>query len=73
MTITVTIVTVSTDNIFLYNYLKQVHQIIHLSLVGCFTPARGKSMQKNCEVSRVKLLDRVVRSAGFLAGGVLKF
>ena len=49
-----TIVTVYTDNIFLYNYLQQMHQIIHLSAVGCFTPARDKSMQKNCEVSRVK-------------------
>ena len=34
-----TIVTVYTDNIFLYNYLCQMNQIIHLSLVGCFTPA----------------------------------
>ena len=42
-----TIVTVYTDNIFLYNYLWQMHQIIHLSPVGCFTPARGKSVQKN--------------------------
>ena len=46
-----TIVTVYTDNIFLYNYLQQ---IIHLSPVGCFTPARGKSMQKNLKVSGVK-------------------
>ena len=37
-----TIVTVYTDNIFIYNYLWQMHQIIHLSPVGCFTPARGK-------------------------------
>ena len=37
-----TIVTVYTDNIFLYNYLQQMHQIIHLSPVRCFTPARGK-------------------------------
>ena len=36
-----TIVTVYTDNIFIYNYLWQMHKIIHLSLVGCFTPARG--------------------------------
>ena len=50
-----TIVTVYTDNIFLYNYLWQMHQIIHLSPVGCFTPARGKSVQKNREVSRVNV------------------
>ena len=31
-----------------------MHQIIHLSLVGCFTPARGKTVQKNREVSGVK-------------------
>ena len=31
-----------------------MHQIIHLSLVGCFTPARGKTVQKICEVSGVK-------------------
>ena len=37
-----TIVTVYTDNICIYNY-----QIIHFSQVGCFTLARGKSMQKN--------------------------
>ena len=49
-----TIVTVYTDNIFLYNYLWQMHQIIHLSPVGCFTPARGKTVQKNREVSEVK-------------------
>ena len=41
-----TIVTVYTNNIFLYNYLLQMHQIFHLSLVGCFTPARGKIVQK---------------------------
>ena len=46
-----TIVTVYTGNIFLYNYLRQMHQIIHLSPVGCFTPARGKTVQKNREVS----------------------
>ena len=46
-----TIVTVYTDNIFLYNYLQQMHQIIHLSPVGCFTPARGKTVQKNRDVS----------------------
>ena len=49
-----TIVTVYTDNIFLYNYLWQMHQIIHLSPLGCFTPARGKTVQKNGEVSGVK-------------------
>ena len=48
-----TIVTVYTDNIFLYNYLLQMNQIIHLSLVGCFAPARGKSMQKYPEISWV--------------------
>ena len=48
-----TIVTVYTDNIFLYNYPPQMHQIIHLSPVGCFTPARGKTVQKNREVSWV--------------------
>ena len=51
-----TIVTVYTDNIFLYNYLRRMHQIIHLSPVGCFTPARGKTAQKNREVSGVKAL-----------------
>ena len=45
-----------TDNIFLYNYLWQMHQIIHLSPVGCFTPARGKTVQTNREESRVKVL-----------------
>ena len=50
-----TIVTVYTANIFLYNYLWQMHQIIHLSPVGCFTPARGKTVQKNRVVSRVNL------------------
>ena len=49
-----TIVTVYTDNIFLYNYLRQMYKIIHLSPVGCFTPARGKTVQKNREVSGVK-------------------
>ena len=48
-----TIVTVYTDNIFLYNYLRQMHQIIHLSPVGCFTTARGKTVHKNLEVSWV--------------------
>ena len=49
-----TIVTVHTDNIFLNNYLQQMHQIIQLSPVRCFTPAQGKSMQKNREVSGVQ-------------------
>ena len=49
-----TIVTVYTDYNFLYNYQRQMHQIIRLSPVGCFTPARGKSVQKNREVSWVK-------------------
>ena len=44
----------SYDNIFLYNYLQQMQQIIHFSPVGCFTTARSKSMQKNREVSWVK-------------------
>ena len=51
-----TIVTVYTDNIFLYNYKWQMHQIIHLSPVGCFTPAWGKTVQKNWEVSGFKLI-----------------
>ena len=33
-----TIVTVYTDNIFLYNYLRQMHQIIHLSPGGGVSP-----------------------------------
>ena len=48
-----TIVTDYTDNIFLYNYVWQMQQIIHLSLVWCFTPALGKPMEKNREVSGV--------------------
>ena len=48
------IITVYNDNIFIYNYLLQIPQVIHLSPVRCFTPARGKSMQKNREVSGVK-------------------
>ena len=43
----ITIVTVYTDNIFLYNYLRQIHQIIHLSPVGYFTPVGGETVQKN--------------------------
>ena len=54
-----TIVTVYTDNIFLYNYLQEMHQIIHLSPVGCFTPARGKTVQKIRKVSGVKRVQRV--------------
>ena len=49
-----TIVTVYTDNIFFYNYLRQMLQIIHLSPVGCFTPPGGKTVQKNREESGVK-------------------
>ena len=45
-----TIVTVCTDNIIQHNYLPQMHQIIHLSPVGCFSPARGKS--EYCRVNR---------------------
>ena len=37
---------------FLYNYLRQMYQIIHLSLEMCLSPARGKSVQKNSEVKR---------------------
>ena len=56
-----TIVTVYTDNIFFYNYLRQMHQIIiHLSLVGCFTPARGKTVQNNREVSGVQAVLQVI-------------
>ena len=40
---------------FSINYLRQMHQIIHLSPVGCFTPARCKTVQKNREVSGVML------------------
>ena len=35
-----------------------MHQIIHLSPVGCFTKARGKTVQKNREVSGVKRVCR---------------
>ena len=56
-----TIVTVYTDNIFTYNYLRQMHQIIHLSPVGCITPARGKTMQKNSEVSWINSM-RITKS-----------
>ena len=47
-----TIVTVYT-NIFLYNYQRQMRQIIHLWEVGCFTPAWSKTVQKNREVRGV--------------------
>ena len=33
----------------------EVVQIIHLSPVGCFTPARGKTVQKKCEINRVNV------------------
>ena len=33
-----------------------MHRIIHLSPVGCFTPARGKTVQKNRQVSGVKAM-----------------
>ena len=49
-----TIVTVYTNNIFLYNYPQQMHQIINLSPVACFPASRGKSVQKIREVSGVK-------------------
>ena len=45
-----TIVTVHTHNIFLNNYLQQMHKIINLSLVECLTPARGIRVQKKREV-----------------------
>ena len=51
-----TIVTVYTENNFLYNYLRQMHQIILLSPLGCFTPTLGKTVQKNREVSWVNTL-----------------
>ena len=47
---------------FWCNYLWQMHQIIHLSPVGCFTPARGKTVQKNREVSGVN--DPVIDGEG---------
>ena len=58
-----TTVTVYTDNIFLYNYLWQMHQRIHLSPVGCFTPARGKTVQTNHEVSGVNIMYCLLRRA----------
>ena len=53
-------VSVYTDNIFLYNYIRQMYQIIHLSPLGCFTPAPGKIVQKNREVSGVKEARRCI-------------
>ena len=38
--------------IFFYNYLRQMYQIIHLSLERRLSPARGKNVQKNSEVKR---------------------
>ena len=48
-----TIVTVYTDNVFLYNYVWEMHQKIHFSPVDCFIPARGKTVQKTREASGV--------------------
>ena len=42
-------------NVYTNKLHRQMHQIIHLSLVGCFTPARGKTVQKNREVSGLNL------------------
>ena len=44
------IVTVFTDNICLYNYLRQMYQIIQLSLEECLSSARSKSVKKYSEV-----------------------
>ena len=41
-----------------------MHQIIHLSPVGCFTPARGKTVQNNREVG---WFNTAVRPANHLA------
>ena len=41
-----TIVTVYTDNIFLYNYVRQMRQIINLLPLECFTPARVRTAKK---------------------------
>ena len=60
-----TIVTVYTDNIFLYNFRRQMHQIIHLSMVGCCTPSRSKSVQKNREVSGVKKFSQTIVKYAF--------
>ena len=53
-----TIVTVYSDNMVLYNYLWQMHQIIiiHLSPVGCFTPARGRLCKKIATQAGLKIL-----------------
>ena len=45
-------ITVYPDNMFLYNYLWQMYQIIHLSLEDCLSSARGKRVQKNSAVKR---------------------
>ena len=34
------------NNIFLYNYLRQMYQIIHLSVERCLSPARVKACKK---------------------------
>ena len=60
-----TIVTVYADNIFLYNYLRQMHQILHLSPVGCFTPARSKIVQINREVSGVNTIMHIFQFFSF--------
>ena len=41
-----TIATVYTDNIFLYNYLRQIHQIIHLSPAGFLPQPEVKPCKK---------------------------
>ena len=48
-----TIITVYTHNIFLYNYIRQMHQIINILPVGCFITSGIKTVQKNREVSGV--------------------
>ena len=47
-----TIVTVYIGNLLIYNYRRQIHQLIQLSPVGCFTPARGKNKQKKSRRKR---------------------
>ena len=37
--------------LYIITYDNAMHRIMHLSPVGCFTPARGKTVQKNREVS----------------------
>ena len=41
-----TIVTVYTYNIFVYNYLRQMHEIIHLSPVGVLPQPEVKACKK---------------------------